>query len=48
MTAPLKVVEIAPAPAFPAETRQKILDDAVRIAKYVGYQNAGLYLDEWR
>ncbi|RCN26054.1 Carbamoyl-phosphate synthase L chain, ATP binding domain protein [Ancylostoma caninum] len=36
-----KVVEIAPAPAFPAETRKKILDDAVRIAKYVGYNNAG-------
>ncbi|KAK6753383.1 hypothetical protein RB195_012772 [Necator americanus] len=36
-----KVVEIAPAPAFPAEIRKKILDDALRIARYVGYQNAG-------
>ncbi|KJH44199.1 pyruvate carboxylase [Dictyocaulus viviparus] len=37
----IQVVEIAPAPALPAEVRKKILDDAVRLAKHVGYQNAG-------
>ncbi|KHJ96357.1 biotin carboxylase domain protein [Oesophagostomum dentatum] len=36
-----KVVEIAPAPALDPTIRTKILDDAVRLAKYVGYQNAG-------
>ncbi|WKY11881.1 hypothetical protein Q1695_003447 [Nippostrongylus brasiliensis] len=36
-----KVVEIAPAPALPEGIREKILDDAVRLGKYVGYQNAG-------
>ncbi|KAK6538298.1 pyruvate carboxylase [Orbilia ellipsospora] len=36
-----KVVEIAPAKDLPAETRQAILDDAVRIAKSVNYRNAG-------
>ncbi|KAK5972102.1 Carboxylase:pyruvate/acetyl-coa/propionyl-coa, partial [Trichostrongylus colubriformis] len=36
-----KVVEIAPAPALPSGIREKILDDAVRLAKHVGYQNAG-------
>ena len=34
-------MEIAPAPALPPGVRQKILDDAVRLAKHVGYQNAG-------
>ncbi|EPS35794.1 hypothetical protein H072_10766 [Dactylellina haptotyla CBS 200.50] len=36
-----KVVEIAPAKDLPPETRQAILDDAVRIAKSVNYRNAG-------
>ncbi|KAF3916497.1 hypothetical protein ABW20_dc0100937 [Dactylellina cionopaga] len=36
-----KVVEIAPAKDLPQETRQAILDDAVRIAKHVNYRNAG-------
>lgn len=36
-----KVVEIAPAPALPPGVRDKILNDAVRLAKHVGYQNAG-------
>ncbi|GMT10714.1 hypothetical protein PFISCL1PPCAC_2011, partial [Pristionchus fissidentatus] len=36
-----KVVEIAPAPALPPGVREKILADAVRLAKHVGYQNAG-------
>ncbi|EWC43902.1 pyruvate carboxylase [Drechslerella stenobrocha 248] len=36
-----KVVEIAPAKDLPPETRQAILDDAVRIAKFVNYRNAG-------
>lgn len=36
-----KVVEIAPAPALPDGVREKILGDALRLAKHVGYQNAG-------
>ena len=36
-----KVVEIAPAPALPEGVREKILADALRLAKHVGYQNAG-------
>lgn len=36
-----KVVEIAPAPALPEGVREKILEDALRLAKHVGYQNAG-------
>lgn len=36
-----KVVEIAPASGLKPEIRQKILDDAVKLAKFVGYQNAG-------
>ncbi|GAB6023353.1 hypothetical protein CHUAL_008153 [Chamberlinius hualienensis] len=36
-----KVVEIAPAPNLSKEVRDKILEDAVRLAKHVGYQNAG-------
>ncbi|VDK50159.1 unnamed protein product [Anisakis simplex] len=36
-----KVVEIAPAPALPKEIREKILKDALKIARYVGYNNAG-------
>ncbi|CAL1284612.1 unnamed protein product [Larinioides sclopetarius] len=36
-----KVVEIAPAPNFNESIRQKMTDDAIRLAKSVGYQNAG-------
>ncbi|GIY92426.1 pyruvate carboxylase, mitochondrial, partial [Caerostris extrusa] len=36
-----KVVEIAPAPNFSPSIRQKMTDDAIRLAKSVGYQNAG-------
>ena len=36
-----KVVEIAPAKDLPTTVRDKILDDAVRMAKEVGYRNAG-------
>lgn len=36
-----KVVEIAPAPALPEGVREKILGDAIRLGKHVGYQNAG-------
>ncbi|KAK0411400.1 hypothetical protein QR680_005636 [Steinernema hermaphroditum] len=36
-----KVIEIAPAPSLPEDIRQKIFDDAIRLAKHVGYQNAG-------
>jgi hypothetical protein len=36
-----KVVEVAPATHLPEETRQKILSDAIKLAKSVGYRNAG-------
>ena len=36
-----KVVEIAPAKDLPVEVRDKILADAVRLAKSVNYRNAG-------
>ncbi|EDW09852.2 pyruvate carboxylase, mitochondrial [Drosophila mojavensis] len=36
-----KVIEIAPAPRLPAETRDKMAEAAVRLAKHVGYENAG-------
>ena len=36
-----KVVELAPAKDLPTETRDKILADAVRLAKSVNYRNAG-------
>ena len=36
-----KVVEIAPAKDLPTEVRDAILNDAVRLAKSVGYRNAG-------
>lgn len=36
-----KVVEIAPAKDLPTETRDGILNDAVRLAKSVNYRNAG-------
>ena len=36
-----KVVEYAPASTVSTETREKIFTDAIRIAKHVGYKNAG-------
>ncbi|MGH6956067.1 MAG: biotin carboxylase N-terminal domain-containing protein, partial [Caulobacteraceae bacterium] len=36
-----KLVEIAPAPNLAPDLRQRLLDDAVRIAKAAGYLNAG-------
>ncbi|EDV36802.1 uncharacterized protein Dana_GF13141, isoform B [Drosophila ananassae] len=36
-----KVVEIAPAPRLPVEIRDKMTEAAVRLAKHVGYENAG-------
>lgn len=36
-----KVVELAPAKDLPRETRDKILADAVKLAKSVNYRNAG-------
>jgi len=36
-----KVVEVAPATHLPEEVRQAILNDAIRLAKSVGYRNAG-------
>ncbi len=35
------VIDIAPAPWLSDDTKQKLLRDAVKIAKVVGYQNAG-------
>lgn len=36
-----KVVEIAPAPRLAKEVRDRMTNDAVRLAKHVGYENAG-------
>ncbi|XP_041981537.1 pyruvate carboxylase, mitochondrial isoform X2 [Aricia agestis] len=36
-----KVVEIAPAPKLDPETRQRMVDCAVHLARHVGYENAG-------
>ncbi|HQK97297.1 MAG TPA: pyruvate carboxylase [Bacteroidia bacterium] len=36
-----KVVEIAPAPSLRQDTKDKLYDYALRIAKHVGYNNAG-------
>lgn len=36
-----KVVELAPAPNLPVETRDAILNDAVKLAKSASYRNAG-------
>ncbi|EGT40685.1 CBN-POD-2 protein [Caenorhabditis brenneri] len=45
-----KIIEEAPACVAPPETRKRMQEDAVRIAKYVGYESAGtveyLYLPE--
>ncbi|GAB3477800.1 pyruvate carboxylase [Amycolatopsis cihanbeyliensis] len=36
-----KVIELAPAPNLPAETRDRICADAVAFAQQIGYRNAG-------
>ncbi|KAG6901345.1 pyruvate carboxylase, partial [Tephrocybe rancida] len=36
-----KVVEVAPATHLPKEVRQAIFGDAIKLAKSVGYRNAG-------
>lgn len=36
-----KVVEIAPAPRLPIEVRDRMTENAVRLARHVGYENAG-------
>lgn len=36
-----KVIEVAPAPNLPTELRDQMTRDAVRLAKHVGYENAG-------
>lgn len=36
-----KVVEIAPAPKLPLDIRDKMTADAVKLARFVGYENAG-------
>lgn len=36
-----KVVEVAPAPHLEPEVREAMTADAVKLAKYVGYRNAG-------
>lgn len=36
-----KVVEIAPAPQLAPEIQEGMTQDAIRLAKHVGYQNAG-------
>ncbi|ULT84449.1 hypothetical protein L3Y34_013254 [Caenorhabditis briggsae] len=45
-----KIIEEAPACVAPSETRKRMQEDAVRIARYVGYESAGtveyLYLPE--
>lgn len=45
-----KIIEEAPASVAPKETRKRMQEDAVRIAKYVGYESAGtveyLYLPD--
>lgn len=36
-----KVIEVAPAPNLPSEIRDAMTRDAVKLAKHVGYENAG-------
>ncbi|KAI6172866.1 Pyruvate carboxylase [Aphelenchoides besseyi] len=36
-----KLVEIAPAPKLDTEVRQRMLDDALKLMRYVGYSNVG-------
>jgi acetyl/propionyl-CoA carboxylase alpha subunit/acetyl-CoA carboxylase carboxyltransferase component len=38
-----KIIEIAPAPMIDATLRHKIIDDAVRLARSVGYTNLGTF-----
>lgn len=35
------MVEIAPAPKLPLDIRDKMTADAVKLARFVGYENAG-------
>ncbi len=42
---PPQVVEMAPAPGLDASLRQALFDDAVKLAKHVGYRCAYLALD---
>lgn len=37
----MKVVEIAPAPCLDPKVRNKMTDLAVKLARHVGYSNAG-------
>ena len=37
----MQVIEVAPAPNLPTEIRDEMTNDAVRLAKHVGYENAG-------
>lgn len=37
----MQVVEIAPAPSLSPKVREKMTEHAVRLAKHVGYANAG-------
>jgi pyruvate carboxylase len=36
-----KVIEVAPAPNLPSEIRDSMTRDAIRLARHVGYENAG-------
>lgn len=36
-----KVIEVAPAPNLPTEIRDAMTRDAVKLARHVGYENAG-------
>ena len=36
-----KVIEVAPAPSLPEDLRGAMTRDAVKLAKHVGYENAG-------
>src|SRR5690606_6978553 len=38
-----KVIEEAPSPTISDATREKMLEAAVRAAKYIGYTNAGTF-----
>ena len=38
-----KIIEVAPAPALDAGLRERIIEAAVRLAKSVGYSNAGTF-----
>ena len=36
-----KVIEVAPAPNLPTDVRDAMTRDAIKLAKHVGYENAG-------